>query len=214
VARWLIRQAATKEQEKEVQSLAINPLTRKWTKGEVAALLHAFDPENQHLKQATQEPQDAQGSEIEIERPDIQDRPIQLMAHVLSVVESLRMLVQILGLSKQVPLHISQFKGRIFHQTISDILGRLQTLEEMSSSISQSSDIGKAVWDAIEGDLRPQGCFGEDRVKRAKKEKAKKGSVHEDGNGNPRGSAPAKKSTMPAKGGSLFSLLKEMNASA
>ena len=95
VCRWLIRTAGLKEGPTA-------PLGR-WRRSDVWALLSAF---------GTGERTDELDPEAALE---VDTRSVQLMSRALAAIEALRMLVQALGLTPQVPFDVCTFRGSAFH---------------------------------------------------------------------------------------------------
>jgi hypothetical protein len=182
ITRYLIWFSGMKEREKEKSGGAISPLLRRWSKGEIKALLCAFGVD-ESLRPQEQEQSEVnatnskEGHPREFERKDLdtKERSIQLMARSLSAIEATRMLIQALCLTRTVPLALSKFKGRVFHELCQDasILGSISN-GIPTQDASANVQLDPNVWEAIEEGF--EGLIGDNRVKKAKKKETSKGA--------------------------------------
>lgn len=177
ITRWLVRWAGMVEKEKG-GSLA-NPLLKTWSKGEIAALLRAFHQEDAST------PEEPPISPVSPVGPlEMSDRAVQLMARTLSVVEATRMLIQVLCLTSRVPLSLSKFRGRVFHEGCE------------GSTTGTTTVVDATVVAAVEEGLEEY--IREDWVKKPKKKKESK-------------PAPV---VRPMQKGMSFNLLAQLDATA
>jgi len=179
--RWLIQFAAKKEKERGSDSLNTPSLLKRWTRTEIKALLCAFNV----ASMATEAQPEAEAYQ-KTDGTIVTERSIQLMARTLSVIEALRMLIQVLGLSHRVPIRVSNLQGRTMHALCNTV-----------SSDVAAPQIDQVVWEAVEEGLTS--CIGDDRMKKAKKKNAE--TVVNVGKGGPN-----TKRSVTTRGG-MFSLL-------
>ncbi|KAG8833048.1 hypothetical protein FRC17_000114 [Serendipita sp. 399] len=194
VARWLIHFSGIKEQQRESEGAVPTAMSRKWSKGEVNALLCAFgadDHPNHHG-----DVENAWVTPDQEERLEVVERSIQLMAKALSVLEAIRLLVQSLGLAHRVPIRITNFKGRVFHEQCRAIT--MPPSDPEAQIGAPGMMIEERVWAAVSDQLEV--CIGDDPVKKVKKKK----------DGPSKGQAKPIASKRSAIKGPLFSVLAGM----
>jgi hypothetical protein len=136
VCRWLVRTAGLKD--------GSAALLGRWRRSDVRALLDAFGIGEQ-----------TDGLDPEA-APEVDTRSVQLMSRALAAIEALKMLVQALGLTPQVPFNACTFRGSAFHKA----LASWDLLEPATG-----------VWGAVEDGLEQY--FGDEPKKREKKKKKK-----------------------------------------
>ncbi|PVG02518.1 hypothetical protein CPB86DRAFT_870366 [Serendipita vermifera] len=182
ITRYLVWYSGMKEREKEKAGGVISPFLRRWSKGEIKALLCAFgvdeNLQSQEQKESQDDPKDTTEEHpwvFEKKQLDTKERTIQLMARSLSVIEATRMLIQALCLTRTIPLALSKFKGRKFHELCQDasILGSISN-GIPAQDASMNVQVDPNVWDAVEEGLET--FIGDDRVKKAKKKETSKGA--------------------------------------
>jgi len=138
-----LRSPANKDQLKE-----------KWTKREVKALLLAFGGHQQ-----PEFPDDGE--------PEIHDRHVQLTAQMLTALESVILLSQVLLFDdERLPLTwVSRFSGKRFHALLNNGLAKA-TASNGFLDKGVSPELWTSVVTGFEDDV-----FGEDRGKKARKER-------------------------------------------
>lgn len=161
-ARW--QETGSKEREKE-----------RWTKREARLLLSTFASSND--PSATNNPSD--------NLPPINDRNVQLMAQILTALETIEQLSQSLLLLQRVPSNAGQLSGRVFHGYL-------------TGTMPVDDAIPNAVWVAAEENLSD--AFQEERMKKSKKPKVEKST---------NSSYVPKKSTTGGRG--LFAMLGDID---
>ncbi|KAJ7690731.1 hypothetical protein B0H17DRAFT_1011484 [Mycena rosella] len=154
-------ETGSKEREKE-----------RWTRKEARCFLAAFSWSAEENTSA--------GEEKTL--PDILDRNVQLTAHVLTALESIDHLAQILLVSDRLPSPASAFSGSDFHSCLTGI---------------KALDVPDTLWDACVGDIEE--TFAEERKKKPKKSKET-------------AALPVAGSGKKVKGASLFDLLADAEA--
>ncbi|KAG8821945.1 hypothetical protein FRC19_006945 [Serendipita sp. 401] len=189
VVRWLIHFSGNKEKQKESEGTAASPMQRKWSKGEVKALLLAFGVGDHGPRDNEAE---WMGSD-QASTFELAERSIQLIARALSVLEAMRMLVQSLGLAHRVPLQITKFKGRVFHERCRTIVAPLESDVQLDLVA-----VDERVWAAVSDRL--ESFIGEDPTKRIKKKKEP----------TPKSQATAASAKKSVVKGPLFSVLAGM----
>ena len=133
--RWVLRTFSDRAQSSEGVKAREK---ERWTKSEAQAFLASFSPT----------------STMSEEIPPIVDRSIQLTAQVLTALESIEELSQILLLSKRVPSCAHLFSGKTFH---------LYLTGAKNPGVTVADDL----WDACVAGL--EDAFGEGWKKKAKK---------------------------------------------
>jgi hypothetical protein len=136
VCRWLVRTAGLKE--------GSTALLGRWRRSDVWALLNAFG-----IIERTDELDPEASLEVD-------GRSVQLMSRALAAIEALRMLVQALGLTPQVPFDACMFRGSAFHTVLAS--GKV---------LEPATDVREAVEDGL------QQHFGDEPKKREKKKRQK-----------------------------------------
>ncbi|KIM30627.1 hypothetical protein M408DRAFT_288582 [Serendipita vermifera MAFF 305830] len=157
ITRWVVRWAGV--QAVSANKVITNPLLKTWSKGEIAALLRAFrHEEEENVRVPAGRPTAAAAAGSAGSPTEMSDRTVQLMARTLSVIEAMRMLIQVLCLGNRVPLHLCDLKGRVFHEGCreANVHGQVATVD---------ASVFAAVEEGLEEYIR------EDQVKKAKKKK-------------------------------------------
>ena len=140
--RWILRIFHNRAEENGSKEREME----RWTKREARFFLASFSWATS--MSATEPPG------ISLEAPPIVDRNIQLVAQVLSAIESIQDFSQVLLLSERVPSVVHLFSGRLFHSYLTGVkaLGHVVPAE---------------LWDVCEFGL--ESTFGEERRKKSKK---------------------------------------------
>jgi len=154
VLRWVVQtihlralESPSKERENE-----------RWTRSEACAFL-AFYVSQGHCtdSQTTLNLHAISERNIGSDATTINDRSIQLMAQVLTTIESIHQLSQVLLLSEQVPVRIHMLSGELFHTFLS------------RRGLSYRDTLPLGLWEASVEELEK--AFAEERPVRAKKSK-------------------------------------------